>query len=379
MRMAAFLVGRLVDAGEASHVLASRTTHGATGRRPRVADPVPSDAMDVDGTIPERTAGPAPAAAATTAAAGVPARRRLVETSEGASMDAYGSQEWALLAFTALVWGSSFFWMDLGLDAFAPGVITVARIGLGAATLALFPRARRPLPREDWPRVALLGVVWMGIPLTLFPIAQQYVDSALAGMINAGVPLTSALWATLLLRRLPGRIQVAGITIGFLGIVAISAPEIGRSSSTALGTILVLVALVLYGLATNLTVPLQQRHGSLPVILRMQLVALVVVIPYGLVGLGRSTFAWGPALAMVPLGALGTGLAFVAMATLVGRVGSARGSISIYFTPLVAIVLGVAFRGEHVTLTALVGTVLVLVGAWLTSRREVRREARRVG
>ena len=85
------------------------------------------------------------------------------------------------------------------------------------------------------------------------------------------------------------------------------------------------------------------------------------------------TFAWGPALAMVPLGMLGTGLAFVALTTLVGRVGSSRGSISIYFTPLVAIVLGVAFRGERVTGAALAGTALVLVGAWLTSRREVRR------
>ncbi len=146
-----------------------------------------------------------------------------------------------------------------------------------------------------------------------------------------------------------------------------------RHGSTALGTALVLTAIVLYGLATNLTVPLQQRHGSLPVILRMQLVALVVVTPLGLLGLGRSTFAWGPALSMLPLGMLGTGLAFVAMATLVGRVGSARGSISIYFTPIVAIVLGVGFRGDHVSPTAIVGTGLVLLGAWLTSRREVRR------
>lgn len=109
-------------------------------------------------------------------------------------------------------------------------------------------------------------------------------------------------------------------------------------------------------------------------ILRMQLVALVVVTPLGLVGLGRSTFTWGPALSMLPLGMLGTGLAFVAMATLVGRVGSSRGSISIYFTPVVAIVLGVGFRGDRVTPWAIGGTALVLLGAWLTSRREVRRQ-----
>lgn len=327
--------------------------------------------MDMEGLVPDQDSGPAPATAA--AETVLPPRRRLVETAEGQSSDAYGAREWALLAFAASVWGSSFLWMDIGLDAFAPGVVTFARIALGAMALALFPRARRPLPREDWSRVALLGIVWMGVPLTLFPIAQQWVDSALAGMLNAGVPLTSAVWATVLLRRLPGRIQLLGLGIGFAGIVAISLPELGGADASALGTALVLTAITLYGLATNLTVPLQQRHGSLPVILRMQLVALVVVTPFALVGLGDSQFAWGPALAMLPLGALGTGLAFVAIATLIGRVGSSRGSIAIYFTPVVAVVLGVTLRGDHVTPTAVVGTGLVLVGAWLTSRREVRR------
>lgn len=330
--------------------------------------------MEPQGLAPDEPVPvPTPGAAAATAATGLPVRRRLVETAEGRSTDAYGARDWALLAFTASVWGSSFLWMDIGLEAFAPSVVTFARIGLGAVALVLVPRARRPLPREDWPRVALLGIVWMAVPLTLFPIAQQWVDSSLAGMLNAGVPLTSAVWATALLRRLPGRVQLAGIVIGFGGIVAISLPELGGAGSTALGTALVLAAITLYGLATNLTVPLQQRHGSLPVILRMQFVALVVVAPLGIVGLGDSTFAWGPALAMLPLGMLGTGLAFVAIATLIGRVGSARGSIAIYFTPVVAIVLGVVLRGEHVTVAAVVGTGLVLVGAWLTSRREVRR------
>lgn len=308
---------------------------------------------------------PAPAPPAT--------RRRLVETSEGLSSDAFGGREWALFVFAALVWGSSFLWMEIGLEAFAPGVITTARIGLGAAALAMVPRARRPLPREDWPRAALLGVVWMGVPLTLFPIAQQWVDSALAGMLNAGMPLTSAIWATFLLRRLPGRIQIVGLLIGFGGIVLISLPEFRASSATMLGTVLVLTAVVLYGLATNLAVPLQQRHGALPVILRAQLVAVVLTLPFAVVGLGRSTFAWGPALAMLPLGALGTGLAFVATTTLLGRVGSARGSLVTYATPIVAIALGVTFLHERLSPFALVGTALVVLGAWLTSRREVLR------
>lgn len=301
------------------------------------------------------------------------ARRRLVETADGASADAFGPREWGLLAGIALIWGSSFLFMEVGLRAFAPGVVTLARVALGAAALAAFPRARRPIDREDWPRVALLGVVWVGIPLTLFPIAQQWVDSSLAGMINAGVPLTSAAWATILQRRLPGRTQLVGLVVGFAGIVAISAPELGGADATALGAGLIILAIVLYGLATNLTVPLQQRYGALPVILRAQLVALVVVAPYGAYGLGRSSWSAASALAMVPLGLLGTGLAFIAMAVLVGRVGAPRGSIAIYFVPLVAILLGVVVLDESVTTAELIGTGLVLAGAWTTSRREQRR------
>jgi drug/metabolite transporter (DMT)-like permease len=307
-----------------------------------------------------------------------PGRRGpLLSTSAGTNLEAFGSLEWVLLASIALIWGTSFLFMAIGLDAFEPGVITLARVGLGAAALALVPRARRTrVAREDLPQVAVLGLVWLGIPLLLFPVAQQWIDSSVAGMINAAMPLTTAVWSVLLLRRLPARTQAIGLVVGFLGIVAVSLPEIpvGATATgtveTALGTGLVFLAIVLYGLAANLAVPLQQRYGALPVLLRAQLAALVVVTPFGLAGLPGSRWAWGPALAMLPLGILGTGLAFVLMATLVGRVGGPRGSVAIYFVPLVAIAAGALVRGEQVHPLALAGTALVLAGAWVTSRRE---------
>lgn len=295
---------------------------------------------------------------------------RLPSTSVGTNREAFSGIEWALLASVALIWGSSFLFIAIGLEAFRPGVITLARIGLGAMTLALVRRARAPIERQDLARVALLGIIWIGIPLSIFPIAQQWIDSSVAGMLNGAVPITSAVFATILLGRLPGWRQLVGIAVGFLGVVAISLPELTDSSSTALGAALVLLAIVLYGLATNVAVPLQQRYGALPVLFRAQLVALVVVVPYGLVEIPGSTWSWSAAAAMVPLGVLGTALAFVFMATLVGRVGGPRGAIAIYFLPVVAIVLGVMFRNETVAPLALVGVALVIVGAWAASRRE---------
>ncbi|MCL1693833.1 MAG: DMT family transporter [Actinomycetia bacterium] len=294
----------------------------------------------------------------------------LPSTAFGTHRDAFGSMEWGLLAAVALIWGSSFVFMAIGLDAFRPGVVTLARVSLGVLTLALVPKARGRIDREDRARVFGLGVIWIGIPLTIFPIAQQWIDSSVAGMLNGAVPITAAAWATLLLRRLPGWRQLVGIGVGFVGVIAISAPEVVDSSATALGTVLVVGAVVLYGLSTNLVVPLQQKYGALPVLFNAQLAALVIVVPFGLIQIPGSTWAWSSALAMVPLGALGTGLAFVLMATLVGRVGGPRGSIAIYFVPVVAIVLGVIVRGDALQAAAVAGTALVLVGAWIASRRD---------
>ncbi len=304
--------------------------------------------------------------------------KRLLSSGVGTNLEAFGPTEWSLLAVVAVIWGSSFVLMEIGLETFEPGLVTLLRVGFGALALALVPRARRTrIDREDLPQVALLGVTWMGIPLLLFPVAQQWIDSSVAGMINGAMPLTVAAWSVVLLRRWPGRTQAIGLGVGFAGIVAISLPElpIGRlaasgTGATALGTGLVAIAMVLYGLSANIAVPLQQKYGALAVLLRAQLAALVIIAPFGLWGLRGSSFAWGPALAMLPLGVLGTGLAFVLMATLVGRVGGPRGSIAIYFVPVVAIALGVFALGEVVHPLALAGTALVLTGAWITSRRD---------
>lgn len=297
-------------------------------------------------------------------------RARFLESGSGTRLEAFGPNEWGLLTAIAVIWGSSFVLIDVGLQTFRPGVIAAARVILGAATLALFPAARRSIGRDDLPRIAFLGIIWTGVPMSLFPIAQQWIDSSVAGMLNGAMPLATAAWSTVLLHRLPGRFQIAGLVIGFGGIVAISWQQVQGSSATFQGTLLVLLAITLYGLSANIAVPLQQRYGALPVLLRAQLAALVIVVPFGILHLDGSTWAWDSALAMVPLGALGTGMAFVLMATLVGRVGGPRGSVAIYFVPVVAMILGVTLLDETIAITALFGTALVLLGAWLTSRRE---------
>lgn len=298
-------------------------------------------------------------------------RPRLLTTSQGTSLDAFGPLEWALLSVTALMWGSSFLWIAQALEHFHPFVISLGRIVLGAGALATVRRARRPVEREDRPSLVLLGIVWMAIPLLLFPVAQQWVASSIAGMINGGVPLFAGAVGALLLRKVPRATQLLGLVVGFAGVVTITLASTGGGGGSVLGVALLLTATACYGIALNLSVPLVQKYGSLPVILRAQLVALVVIAPFGFVGVGSSTWSWTAAGSVLVLGVLSTGLAFVAMGNLVRRVGATRGSITIYFIPVIATVLGVVVRDESVGLAALIGMAMVIVGAWLGSRREV--------
>jgi drug/metabolite transporter (DMT)-like permease len=279
----------------------------------------------------------------------------------------FATRDWLMLAGVSLTWGASFLFIDVGLEHFAPVLVAFGRVAFGALTLSVLPGVRRPVPRSEWPLIAAMAVTWMAIPFTCFAIAQQWIDSSLAGMINAATPLFVALVAAGAVRQLPSHVQATGLVVGFAGVVAISLPSIGEGSN-ALGIGLVLLAACLYGFAFNIAAPLQRRHGALPVIWRAQLVAVVLMLPFAVVGATQSTFGWDSLLAVFALGALGTALAFYWFTTLMGRVGSTRGSVAIYLVPIVAILLGAALLDETIHPAAVLGTALVLTGAYITSR-----------
>jgi drug/metabolite transporter (DMT)-like permease len=280
----------------------------------------------------------------------------------------FGRADWALLVAVAAMWGSSFLLIDIGVDHFAPELVALLRLAFGAATLAVVPAARCRVPRAAWPTIALLGVVWMAAPFVLFAVAQQSIDSSLAGMLNGAAPLFTAIVAGLATRQLPSQRRMAGLAIGLAGVVAISWPSLQDAHATAAGAGMVVLATALYGVAFNLAAPLERRHGALPVIWRAQVIALGLVAPFGLAAVPQSTFAWSSLLAVAVLGCLGTAVAFVAFTTLAGRVGSTRASVTVYFLPAVAIALGALFRDETIAAISLLGTVLVTAGAYLTSR-----------
>lgn len=280
--------------------------------------------------------------------------------------------DWALLVLPGLIWGASFLFIAEGLTAVEPNGVTFSRIAIGFLTLSLFPSALRPVARADWAGTAALGVAWLAFPLSMFPFAEQHVSSALTGMLNGATPLFVAAVATVLAQRLPSRGVMAGLVVGFGGAVVMALPALGGANS-AFGVSLIVAALVSYGIAINLARPLQQRYGAVPVMWRALGVAVILTAPLGLPAVLNGDWTGRPALAMLLLGAGGTAIANVLTATAAGRLGATKASATAFLIPVVALLLGVLVRHEHVTTVSLIGAAICLCGAAIIRNPQILR------
>jgi drug/metabolite transporter (DMT)-like permease len=279
--------------------------------------------------------------------------------------------DWVLLIVPGTIWGASFLFIAEGLEAMGPNGVTFTRILVGFLTLSIFPGSRRAIRRQDWLGTALVGILWMAFPLSMFPYAERHVSSALTGMLNGAVPLFIAIVAAGMARKWPSRDIALGLAVGLAGGVLMGLPALGQGKSTVLGVLLILAALVSYGFALNIARPVQQRNGALPVIWRAQGLALILTAPIGLPELLRARWSAAPLVSMIALGALGTGVAYVLTVMAAGRVGATKASATAFLIPPVALVLGVLVRGEHVATLSLVGGVVCLAGAWLMRRAQM--------
>jgi drug/metabolite transporter (DMT)-like permease len=277
-----------------------------------------------------------------------------------------------LIVAPGVIWGASFLFIMQGLRAVGPHGVAFTRIGIGFLVLAMVPSARRRIGREAWPRIAVLSVGWLAIPLTLFPFAEQRVSSALAGMLNGAMPLFAAGVAAIIARRMPGRGILIGLAVGLSGVLLIAVPHLGAGRSSAEGVLLVLVAIVLYGISINLARPLQQQFGALPVLVRALGMAALITAPLGLPEVLRGDWSLVPLLSLLALGALGTGAAYVMAAAASGRLGATRASASIFITAPVAMLLGAIFLDEAISFSAVLGAATCIAGAALIRRAEDR-------
>lgn len=278
------------------------------------------------------------------------------------------ASDWLFLIVPGLIWGASFLFIAEGLEAVGPNGVTFTRIAIGFVTLTCFPQAWKRIPRSDWLAVAAVGVLWMAFPLSMFPYAEQHVSSAVTGMLNGGTSLFAVIVAAVIARKLPATGMVVGLVIGMAGVALVALPALGSGSSSTLGVMMILAALVSYGFALNVARPLQVRHGAIPVIWRAQMVAVVLTAPLGLHDLRQAHWTLAPLLSLLALGAFGTAIAHVMMTVAAGRLGAARASAATFIMPPVALLLGVLIRREQVQLLSILGGAVCLAGAWLMNR-----------
>ncbi|MEN9792352.1 MAG: hypothetical protein RL330_430 [Actinomycetota bacterium] len=289
----------------------------------------------------------------------------------------YGPTEWALTATIALTWGASFLFIAVAIDHVATQVVPLGRLAFGALALALIPAARGRIGREDLGRFIVLGVVSMTIPFHLYPLAEHTVSSSVTGMINGSIPVTTVVVTAVLARSLPSRQRVVAVLIGFTGIAFISFSSIGGEDNAASvhGVALLILATCCYAATAGLSRELQVKYGTLRTMMWAEIIALVASLPFGLPALARSSFSWEALGALFMLGTFGTGFAYLVYGTLIVRAGTVRGMIGVFFTPVVATLLGVLVRDERISMIAVAGMFVVILGAWLTSKPDMRSVA----
>ncbi|MBK3520126.1 MULTISPECIES: DMT family transporter [Streptomyces] len=285
--------------------------------------------------------------------------------------------DWRLrFGLLSLIWGFSFLLIKVGTEGYAPFQVTLGRLVFGTAVLAATMAVKRErLPRGTrlWGHMAVAAFLLNALPFSLFAYAELTIPSTLAGICNATSPLWGmALSLVALSEDRPTRVRVAGLGLGFLGVLTVLGVWQGFHGLDATGTAMALLASLSYPvgwiyvrrtLAGTGNSHLSMTGGQL----LLATVQLAVVTPLfaGVPG----HFPLVPLLAVAALGALGTGLAVLIQYGLVAEVGPTTAQMVTYFIPVIATAAGVAILGESLRWTTPVGAVIVLAGAALTQVR----------
>ncbi|APW46994.1 DMT family transporter [Rhodoferax antarcticus] len=283
-------------------------------------------------------------------------------------------QPW-LIEFILLgaIWGASFLFMHLGAAEFGALPTAGVRVAIAAAFLLPLLLARRQMPAlaRHWKKILFLGMLNSGIPFACYSYALMSISTGLSALLNATVPLFGALVAWAWLKDRPHRLKIMGLLIGFIGVAMLAwgkasfKPDAsGLSSGWAV--VACLVACLCYGISASFTRRYLQGVPSLAVASGSQIGAtLGLALPtlWLWPTTPPSTTAW---LALVAVGVLCTGVAYVLFFRLIENVGAASTLTVTFLVPVFAVVYGLIFLGEVVTPWMLTCGAVILCGTALS-------------
>jgi drug/metabolite transporter (DMT)-like permease len=275
-----------------------------------------------------------------------------------------------------LVWGCSFIFIELGLVFLSPFGVTFVRCALGAITLLIFAKARKvglPKGKSIWKKLWVVAMLLNVVPGVLFAFAQQYITSALAGIINATTPLMTLIFMLLIFREEKiKREQVYGLLIGALGVMTVVGVWKELGGNQLIGVIALLIAVSCYGASypysTRNVIPLGLKPEALAT--GQLLMATMTLLPLFIIdGFSSDNYATQSIIAMLCLGIFGSGFAYIWNFSVTAAAGSAIGSTVTYITPVVAVIVGWLYLNEEIAWHEPVGALVVIIGALLSQGR----------
>ncbi|MFJ8252018.1 EamA family transporter [Streptomyces sp. NPDC094466] len=285
--------------------------------------------------------------------------------------------DWRIrFAGLSLIWGFSFLLIKVGTEGYAPFQVTFGRLLAGTAVLVAAMAMRRDrLPRSarTWGHLTVAAFLLNALPFSLFSYAELTIPSTLAGICNATSPLWGmALSVVALSEDRPTRRRVAGLGVGFLGVLTVLGAWQGFSGLDLPGTGMALLASFCYPVGWIYVRRTLAGTGSSTLALTgsqlfLGTLQLAVVTP--MFTSAPTSFPLLPTLSVLALGTLGTGLALLLQYGLVQEVGPTTAQMVTYFIPVIATAAGVALLGEQLSWNTPVGAAIVLVGAALTQSR----------
>jgi drug/metabolite transporter (DMT)-like permease len=295
---------------------------------------------------------------------------------------------WILFLVLGFVWGSSYLWIKIGLGSLPPLTLIAGRLILGGLFLAaVVTLARQELPRRPMAYVHLLvmSVVNIVLPFILITVGEQTIDSAMAAILNATVPLGVIVIAPMFLpdERITAA-RVAGLGVGFAGVILLVAPDLVNLQDADLtGELMMLGSSLAYAVG-NVYARRNVRgmRPMIPALFQVTFAAVIVVVLALLIDRPFETVDPAPEaiVAVIWLGLLGSGVAYLCYFSLLQLWGATRTSTVAYLLPVWGIVLGALVLNDPVTVNRLAGTALVIVGIALVNsgpglRRLLDRQA----
>ena len=276
-------------------------------------------------------------------------------------------KHWAVFIALGAIWSASFLWIKIALVEVGPLTLVAFRVLFGLLTgLAVALLLRIPLPRErsTWRIFAVLGIFNVAIPFFLITWGEQSIDSAVAAILNATVPLFTVLLAHFFLSddriTLP---KISGLLIGFAGVVLLLSKDLGGGTqSSVFGQAAVILASFsyagsyIYARRSTAQVPGQIR-GMLPLFSASAIMWLIAPLAESPLVIPRLPITW---IALLWLGVLGTGLAMIMQYYLVHEIGPTRATLVTYIFPLGGVLLGVIFLHEQLSWQLAAGAILII-------------------